>query len=166
MHSARPWKYFQAFSLRSNRNISLWAGDSSRKYLFVFSDLKRTSCAGVDVASDNLKMRMSDTSGCRSSLSLLSTWQVCHMNYPPFCVVSVKCQHWGDEGIDCSVPMELLTALDACTAVRVLQEGKVLSRNLELHACRRTHLWFSAWEVRREEMMELSEPSYQNPISF
>lgn len=65
------------------------------------------SCAGVEVASDNLKMRMPDSSGCRSSLSLLSTRQVCHLNYPPFCVVSVKCQHWaGDEGIACSVPMD------------------------------------------------------------
>lgn len=107
IHSARPWKYFQVFSLRSKRNISLWAGDASRKYLFVFSDLKRMSCAGVEVASDNLKMRMPDSSGCRSSLSLLSTRQVCHLNYPPFCVVSVKCQHWaGDEGIACSVPMD------------------------------------------------------------
>lgn len=105
MYGAIAWKCcFQAFSLRSKGNISLWAGDASRKYLLVFlrfgNESNWMSRTGGEAASDNLKMRVLDTRGCRISLSLCSTRQVCHLDYPPFAVVSGKCQPWtGDDGI-------------------------------------------------------------------
>lgn len=88
------------------------------------------SHTSVEVASEDLKVRVLDISGCRSSLSLCSTrqvWIIIALWIP--CVLG-EGQHWaGDEGIEWLCAWMLLTALDACSAVRVLQEGKVLSRS-------------------------------------
>lgn len=90
------------------------------------------SCAGVEVANDCLKMRVLDTSGCRISLSLCSTRQVCHLNYY-FHLNSMWSQWRANTELGWGYWLALflwtlLTALGACRAVRVLQEGKVLSR--------------------------------------